>query len=181
MKKKLSKTAQKKLDQKINVQLRQKYEQKILDEQRIKEDLKDGVHKIDANDIKNFNSKSFMEAMKESGIDTKNDIFADLERVISNNESVKELVDVKNIRMKTNVTDEQHKIIVILYGAYKSLLQRYGIDFKGLRVILDEFIEIAPSISGVRAEQFVDAHKAIAQRQIPQNPNAIREQSDMKT
>lgn len=65
--------------------------------------------------------------------------------------------------MKTNVTDEQHKYIVILYGSYKTLLQRYGIDFKGLRTILDEFIEISPSIDGKRAEQFVQAQQSLAQ------------------
>lgn len=188
-KKKLSKSAKIRQDQKINVQLRKKFEEKLLEKDRLKEDLKDGMlsdGKITTDEIKEFNSKSLnsaLESLKESGIDASSNPFADMERMLNNNEAIIQLVDVKNIRMKTNVSDEQHKIIVILYGVYKTLLTRYGIDFKGLRTLLDEFIEIAPSISGQRSEQFVTAHQAMAQaiaNAKGQNTNAIRDTSDMK-
>jgi hypothetical protein len=183
--KKLSKTAQKRKDQKINVILKNKAIQKFKEQDRKKEDEKDHIKHIDKDfNLKDFNSKEITEALKTSGIDVKNDTFADMERMLSNNESIKELVDIKNIRMKTNVTDEQHKIIVILYGAYKALLMQFNIDFRGLREILDQFIEIAPSINGKRAEQYVEAHQAIAQQNMA-NKNMqsgnLREPSEMKS
>lgn len=183
--KKLSKTAQKIKDQKINVMLKNKTIQKFKEQDRKKEDEKDHIKHIDKDfNLNDFNSKEITEALKTSGIDVKSDTFADMERMLSNNESIKELVDIKNIRMKTNVTDEQHKIIVILYGAYKALLMQFNIDFRGLREILDQFIEIAPSIDGKRAEQYVEAHQAIAQQNMV-NKNMqsgnLREPSEMKS
>lgn len=192
--KKLSKTARLKEARAINKRLRQEYESTLLEQERTKEDLKDGIKpkssskkqikaEITTNDINKFNDKSFIEALKDSGVNTSsNNVFADMERMVNSSEAIRELVDIKNIRMKTKVTDEQHKYIVMLYGAYHSLKNRYGIDFIGLRNILDEFIEIAPSIDGKRSEQYVTAHQAVAQALVnaQQNQNALRQPSEMK-
>lgn len=174
MNKKMSKSRIKRENQKINSQIIRKFSEKTLDEDRKDADIKEKNN--------DFNPKDFINALNNSGVNTKDSVFSDMERMLNSNEAIRELVDIKNIRMKTKVTDEQHKIIVILYGSYKSLLTRYGIDFKGLRTILDEFIEIAPSIEGKRAEQYVTAHQAVAQAlaNAHLNPNAIRDNSDIK-
>lgn len=186
--KKTSKTTLKRQDQKINVALRKKYEAQMLDKDRKLQDFKDEYIKSTmtenkAPDIQEFNAKNFLEAMKDVGLDTSNTSpFADMERMVNSNEAIRELVDIKNIRMKTKVTEEQHRYIVILYGEYNTLLKRYGIAFSGLANVLNEFIEIAPSIEGKRAEQFVTAHQAVAQAlaNLQANNNAMRQQTEMK-
>lgn len=182
----LSKTAQLKKDRAINKIIRKTLDAKDIEDARAIEDAKDpiiNVQEPSGADIQHFNSKMFIDALKDSGVNTESEsLFADMERIVNNNESIRELVDVKNIRMKTNVTEEQHKYIVILYGAYRTLLSRYAIDFKGLRMVLDEFIEIAPSIEGNRASQFVTAHQAMAQAvaNASHNNNAMRDVNEMK-
>lgn len=184
MKKKLSKTAQKRKDQQINVMLAKKFEEKLLEKDRKEADKKDKiVHKPLPEKITNFNSTNFMDALKNSGLDSNSTTFADMERMINSNESIRELVDIKNIRMKTKVTEEQHHIIVILFNAYNTMRKRYGINVESWQNLLNEFIEIAPSIEGKRAEQFVTAHQALAQAVADANKGssgAIREPNEMK-
>lgn len=181
--KKISKTAQLKKDRAINKQIVHVVEQKILQKERNIEDKKDNIKNLNINDIKKFNSNSFMEALKNSGIqEPTGSVFADMERIVNNNESIRELVDIKNIRLKTKVTEDQHKIIVILYNAYYTMLRTYGINVRSWENLLNEFIELSPSIDGGRAEQFVTAHQAVAQAvaNAQHNNNAIREPSEMK-
>lgn len=185
--KKLSKTAKKKQAQKINVALMKKFNSKILEKDRKIADEKDPIIISDnMEEIKDFNSKSvkdLLQTLKGSGIETVSNPFADMERIVNNNESIVQLYDTKNIRMKTKVTDEQHKIVVTLAGIYNTLLSRWGFDFRGLRNLLDEFIETAPSIDGERSVQFVTAHQALAQAVANANrgnPNAIRDDLSSK-
>lgn len=179
--KKISKTAQLKEDRKINNTILKKFEEQQLKKDREKEDKKDKIKQID---LTKFNSTQLNEALKSSGVNTSSsNVFEDMERMVNNNESIRELVDIKNIRMKTNVTEEQHKIIVILRSSYLTLKYRYNIEFIGLRDILSEFVELSPSIDGKRAEQFVTAHQAVAQAVANANNhgnNQIRETNDMK-
>lgn len=163
--KNLSKTAQKRIDQKINVQLAKRFIAENLESDRNIEDAKDKITvKSKRLDVNNFNSKSFIDAMKESGlnIEGNNTLFSDMERAINKNDSIVELVDIKNIRMKTVVSDEQHKYIIILNNAYNTMKKRWGVDVESWRNILQEFIELSPSIEGKRAGQFVTAHQALA-------------------
>jgi hypothetical protein len=177
MRKKISKSAQKRKDQKINSMIIQKFKEQ---ERDIEKKISD-KEKFEHMDIKSLNSKSLMDALKNSGMDASSDVFSDMERIVNNNESIRELVDIRNIRMKTKVTEEQHKMLVMLGSAYNTLLSRYGINFMALKDILGEFIEIAPSIDGKRAEQFVDAHKSLSQALAnAHSPNVIREPNDMK-
>lgn len=183
--KKLSKTAQKRKDQSINMMLQRKMDEKQLAKDREMQDVKDKlIHKnMTIKDVNDFNTASLIDALKESGMDASNSTFADMERMVNNNESIRELVDTKNIRMKTNVTEEQRNIITILFGSYDTLITRYGIRFRGLERILNEFMEISPSIDGLRTEQFVTAHQAIAQAVANANKgndNSIRE-NEMKS
>jgi hypothetical protein len=175
MKTKKSKNSKKREAQKINKQILQQHDIKEIEDKRKEIDsTEEYIHKnIDMKDLK---GEEFFKALKESGIDAGKDSFEDFERMLGSNEAIRELVDIKNIKLKTNVSDEQHKIIVMLYGSYKTLLERYNIDFKGLSVILSEFIELSPSIQGKRAEQYVEAHKSIAQQlaNAKNNDNAIR-------
>jgi hypothetical protein len=188
-KKPISKNAQLKEDRKINNMILKKFEAQELAKDRMIEDKKDKINttkeKIGTTiDLSKFNSTQFNEALKSSGINTtSSNVFEDMERMVNNNESIRELVDNKNIKMKTRVTEEQHKIIVILRGSYLTLKYRYGIEFIGLRDILSEFIELSPSIDGERAGQFVTAHQAVAQAVANANQghnNQIRDSSDMK-
>lgn len=182
-KKKLSKTAQLSKDRDINRELRKAFNNKILEQDRKKEDEKEKIiSQVKSKGVENFNSESFIEALKESGVDSGSSIFADMERIVNNNEPIKELFEIKNIRMKTNVTEEQHHIITILFGSYDTLLNRYHIRFRGLERILNEFIELAPSIDGQRAGQFVEAQQAVAQALANANKgsNNIREPNEMK-
>jgi hypothetical protein len=181
----MSMTAQKKQDQKINMMLQRKMDEKHLEKERKLEDIKDKLTKnnMTVSDINEFNTQSLIDALKESGMDTTSSTFADMERMIQNNESIRELVDTKNIRMKTFVTVEQRNIITILFGSYATLLNRYGIRFQGLERILNEFMELSPSIDGKRTEQFVTAHQALAQAVANANKghdNTIRD-NEMKT
>jgi hypothetical protein len=163
--KKLSKSAQKKEDQKINMMLQRKMSEQDIEKARAKEDKKDNIvhENITLKDIDDFNTQSLIDALKASGMSTDNTTFSDMERMINNNESIRELVDTKNIRMKTFVNEEQRNIITILFGSYATLLNRYGIRFLGLERILNEFMELSPSLEGKRTEQFVTAHQALAQ------------------
>jgi hypothetical protein len=177
--KKISKSAQLKEDQHINVMLRKKFDKKVLEKERKEADKDDIIihENLDLKDLNKFNSASLIEAMKNSGLDTGGSVFADMERIVNNNESIRELVDIKNIRMKTKVTEEQHHIIVVLANVYNTLLIRFNINHIALKNLLSEFIEIAPSIDGERAGQFVTAHQAVAQAvaNAQHNSNAIRE------
>jgi hypothetical protein len=172
--KKLSKSAQLLKDRDINKQLRTALEAKQLQDDREHADNKEKADNKISNEL--------LEALKNAGVDTKSTVFADMERALNSNEAIRELVDSKNINLKTVVSSDQHKAIVILKSAYESLLKNYGIDFKGLHDLLIEFIELSPSIEGLRAKQYVEAHQAIAQALVnAQQNNSIRgNPSDMK-
>jgi hypothetical protein len=89
---------------------------------------------------------------------------------VSKKEAIVELVDLKNIKMKANLTQEQRDAITILLAIYKKLLKD-GYEINAIWDICKEFIEMSPSIDGKRAEQYVDAHKSSLQNNMMNNPN----------
>lgn len=94
---------------------------------------------------------------QRSIVDRMNDEF-------SSNESVRELFSGKNIRFKTQITEEQRSAITILYGAYKHITS-VGIQFSGLKDLLDEFIDFGVPLDRKSRDEFVKASQQNIQNQ----------------
>lgn len=133
--KKISKTARKRAEQKLNAQIHKE----IVYEEHVKEK---------------------QEAINNE--DRDKDILEKFNEQMNKREAIVELVDLRNIKMKANLSEEQRNTIVILLSTYNKL-QTYGIRMKVLYDICNEFIEMSPSVDGKRAEQYVEAHKSSLQ------------------
>lgn len=98
---------------------------------------------------------------------------------VSSNEPVRDLFSPKNIRFKTQITEEQRGALSVLYHAYRRALA-IGVNFDGLKNVLDEFIDFGVSLDRKSRNEFVDAHKAQLsemQRKLEQqlnNPNEMK-------
>ena len=69
------------------------------------------------------------------------------------------MFNAKNIKFKTQITEEQRSAVSVLYHAYRLCL-KYGIEFDGLKYVLDEFIDFGVSIDRKGRDEYVDAHKS---------------------
>lgn len=88
---------------------------------------------------------------------------------VSSSEPIRELVNPRNIKLKTEVTDDQRADISRLYYAYLEF-ERLGIAFDGLRNVLDEFVTFGVSVGRKGRGEFVDAHGREQQQQQMFNP-----------
>lgn len=116
------------------------------------------------NIIINTQKEAYDEKSDEDAIDKFKDATQKKEAII-------ELFDLKNIKMKANLSEEQRNALTILMAYYNkaiSIGKELGVDInlESIKFICAEFIEMSPSIEGKRAEQFVEANKA-AQQQFP--------------
>jgi len=102
----------------------------------------------------------------------------EFETQLSSNEPIRELFTAKNIKYKTELTDEQRSAVAILYDTYKTLLS-YGINVLSLKYVLDEYIDFGVSVGRKGRSEYVEAHKSAMQQQNQQNaiPNQM---SNMK-
>jgi hypothetical protein len=114
--------------------------------------------------------KDYNNAVAKEETIVNDDILENFNMQLSQNEPIKELVNIQNIKLKTNVTDEQRMALVVL-NSYYEYSKKLGLELTVLGQILSEFIVLAPSVDGKRSEQFVDAHKAFVQNQQMQQQN----------
>lgn len=162
MKKKLSKTAQKRELQKLNRQIHVNAEQRELNKER--KIIDDSESKL-INDLQN--SKTLMD---------------DFDTQLSSNEPERELVTGKNIKFKTELNEEQRCAISILYDSYMEFLERWNIDITALKRVLDEYVDFGASLGRKSRTEFVTARQATAQQNQLQNQNNMQSQiSNIKT
>lgn len=160
--KRVSKTARKKKEQHINrLQFEEwkhkdyvETKQKAINEEKLNEELD---KKYDKN--------------TESPIMSDDDLLNKFNEQLQKKEAIVELVDLKNIKMKANISQEQRDAIVILLSIYEKLSNE-GYKIKAIWNICKEFIEMSPSIEGKRAEQYVEAHKSSISNNMLNNPMA---------
>jgi hypothetical protein len=103
------------------------------------------------------------EDKRESGQDKL--LIEDFESQLSSNEPIRELLTAKNIKFKTQLTEEQRSAVAVLYHAYR-LCCMYGIAFDGLKFVLDEYIDFGVSVDRKGRAEYVDAHKSSQQSQM---------------
>ena len=105
-------------------------------------------------------------------------IMEEFEQSFSSNEPIRELFTAKNIKYKTQLTDEQRAAVSILYDTYKTLLT-YGINVISLKNVLDEYIDFGVSVDRKGRAEYVEAHRSYMQQQNAQlnqqmnNPNNL--------
>jgi len=86
----------------------------------------------------------------------------DFETQFSTNEPIRELFTPKNIKFKTELSEEQRGAVAILYQTYMQCVN-YGIDFSGLKDVLDEYIDFGVSVDRKGRTEYVEAHKSAMQ------------------
>lgn len=101
----------------------------------------------------------------------------DFDTELSSNEPVRELFSGKNVRFKTQVTEEQRNALSILYHAYEQCQQR-GIQFNGLKSLLDDFVDFGVSLDRKSRTEYVDAHRSQLANQNAEN--AAKKTNDME-
>jgi hypothetical protein len=136
-KKTISKTAKRRELQKLNAQLHTQFVQSEIEKEREVADKKDALQ---------------IAQHEKSVID-------DFETQLTSNEPIRELFNQKNIKFKTQITEEQRNAVSILYHAYL-LCKSYSMHFEGLKFVLDEYIDFGVSIDRQGRSEYVDAHKA---------------------
>lgn len=99
-------------------------------------------------------------------------ILDDFESTLSSNEPVRELFTGKNIRFKTELTDEQRGAISVLYSVYMQCI-RIGIEFDSLKDVLDQYIEFGVSVGRKGREEYSDSLKALNTQQTPQQQGQL--------
>lgn len=126
--------------------------------------MKKKPKKISASDIikeieqEDLNKQRDILDKQEIGVIDK-PISDDFDLELSSNEPNRELFTAKNIRFKTQLTEEQRGAVSILYHAYEQCVLR-GINFSGLKHVLDEYIDFGVSVDRKSRSEFVDAQKA---------------------
>jgi hypothetical protein len=100
----------------------------------------------------------------------------DFDIELSSNEPIRELFTPKNVRFKTQLTEEQRGAVSILYHAYMQAIER-GINYSGLKQVLDQYIDFGVSVDRKSREEYVESHKSQMMNQMMQNqmnkPNNI--------
>lgn len=93
---------------------------------------------------------------------------------LSSNEPIRELFTPKNVKFKTQVTEEQRGAISILLSVYFRC-KNLGIDFSGLKNVLDEFIDFGVSLDRKSRGEFVESQKSQMQNLANKNntPNDL--------
>jgi hypothetical protein len=114
-----------------------------------------------------------------SSVNKEPSIIEEFETQLTSNEPNRELVSGKNIKFKTQITEEQRGAISILLHAYKLCL-KYGINFDGLKYVLDEFIDFGASVDRKSRNEFVDAQKAQMLQQQLQNQQHNNQVQNLK-
>ena len=99
----------------------------------------------------------------------------DFETQLSGNEPLRELFSGKNVRFKTQLTEEQRGAVSVLYHAWKQCTLR-GISFDGLKDVLDEYIDFGVSMDRKSREEFVEAQKSYNTNQNMMNQQGIPNQ-----
>lgn len=150
-----SKAAKDKENAEIRRELIQFNEQAELDKNRQEADVKEALQ---------INESTLMDEFETS---------------LSSNEPIRELFTPKNIKFKTQLTEEQRAAVAILYHAY-SVMKARGIVLDSLKFVLDEYIDFGVSIDRKGREEYVDAHKAYMQHQ-NQNPQMNSNIDNMNT
>lgn len=105
-------------------------------------------------------------------------LLEEFETQFSSNEPIRELLTAKNIRYKTQLTEEQRSAVAVLYHAYRLCL-KYGVEFDGLKFVLDEYIDFGVSIDRKGRLEYVEAHKA-QQQQLQQQSQGMNQMNNMK-
>ena len=106
-------------------------------------------------------------ASEQQALKSESLLIEDFETQLSSNEPIRELLNAKNIKFKTELTEEQRGAISILYHAYKTCV-KYGIDFYALKNVLDEYIDFGVSIDRKGRTEYVEAHRSNLQNQFNQ-------------
>jgi hypothetical protein len=100
----------------------------------------------------------------------------DFDAQLSSNEPIRELFTAKNIKFKTEVTQEQRSSISILYHAYFEGLRR-GFNLTALHEVLDQFVDFGVPVERKGRLEYVDAHKAAVQAMQMQNQMMMQKSS----
>lgn len=103
------------------------------------------------------------EPMHERTVRDEKSIIDEFETQISANEPVRELWSNKNIKFKTEITEEQRGVISILLDAYQEF-KHYNIDLTVLRQVLSEFVDFGVAIDRKGRTEYVEAHKIYNQQ-----------------
>lgn len=139
---KLSKTKQKRMEQHFN---------RLAHEELAKlPELPEIIEQPAANTMASDGNKTILDRFNEE---------------YNSNEPIRELLSGRNVRFKTQLTDEQRSAVSILYHAYRVCLKR-GIKFDGLKYVLDEYIDFGVSLDRKSREEFVQAHQQQLQNQM---------------
>lgn len=86
-------------------------------------------------------------------------LLEEFETQFSSNEPIRELFTGKNVKFKTQLSEEQRSAVSVLYHAYRLCL-KYKIEFDGLKYVLDEYIDFGVSIDRKGRMEYVEAHKS---------------------
>ena len=130
-------------------------------------------HEIDSEQL---NKDRTAQELKEEIFSKDSSIIDDFEQQISSNEPIRELFTPKNIKFKSQLTEEQRNAVSILYHAYKTLYEKWGIHFEGLKFVLDEYIDFGVSVDRQGRSEYVDAHKSQMLAQQMQNQSNMTNQ-----
>lgn len=103
-------------------------------------------------------------------------LLEDFETQLSSNEPIRELFNSKNVKFKTELTQEQRSAVSILYQTYRKLLLK-GFDLPALKFVLDEYIDFGVSIDRKGRSEYVDAHKSYLQQQAIQGNQQNQQQN----
>lgn len=171
VKKKLT-TKQKRSEQTFRL-VHKKISEMKKENERLKKDIEEQelIKEIEENTtIKNIETNQNTEHKEEQQYKTAEEktIIDDFDQQLSSNEPIRELTTGKNIKFKTELSEEQRGSVSILYHAYR-VLKLNGVDFDGLKYVLDEYIDFGVSVDRKGRTEFVEAQKI--NNTANQNPN----------
>ena len=167
MKKKKNTTKVRRELQKINAKAHAKLEQLYIERDRLKADKKEQkeLEKFDA------------ELNKEKKIfSNDSSLLDDFDAQLDSDNPSKELFTNKNVRFKTELSDEQRSAVSILYHFYRGLKDR-GIEHNNLKYVLDEYIDFGVSLDRKSRTEYVESQKALnTQNQAQKSQNGVEAQ-----
>jgi hypothetical protein len=100
---------------------------------------------------------------------------------INTSEPIRELLSAKNIKFKSELTEEQRGAISILYDTWM-YIESIGIPFITLKNVLDQYIDFGVSVGRKGRSEYVEAHKSnLMQQQLQQQSNMMNQgQNNLK-
>lgn len=130
--------------------------------------------RIKATDIINADSE-------EKRLNQESLLTNDFEESFTSNEPLRDIFSSKNIKFKTELSEEQRSAISILYDTYMEFLSKWNINITSLKNVLDQYVDFGASVGRKSRGEFVQAHQAWAQAQANAQMGKVGQADGLKT